>query len=58
MKRLLCILALVALAATAMGCPGPRRHGPPPGPPPGLPGPGPAPHQPAPGPFPPPVTHP
>ncbi|MHC1789794.1 hypothetical protein [Solidesulfovibrio sp.] len=67
MKRLFAVLALAAFAATLMGCPGPRRHGPPPGPVPGQPGPGYAPHQPGPGyaphqpgpgPFPPPVTHP
>lgn len=63
MKRLLCILALLAFAVTAMGCPPARRPGPPPGQVPGQPGPGPqhpgpGPHQPGPGPFPPPVSHP
>ncbi|OLN28835.1 hypothetical protein DVDV_1400 [Desulfovibrio sp. DV] len=70
MKRLLCLLALIAFAATTMGCPGPRRHAPPPpgmpapgqGPhQPGMPGPGQGPYQPGqapPGPFQPPVAHP
>lgn len=54
MKRLLCLLALIIFAATAMGCPPYRRHGPPP---PGQYAPGQAPHPPgqgAPGQFPPP----
>ena len=58
MKRLLCILALLAFAFTAAGCPPPRRPLPPPGPgayQPGpyhpAPGPGPAPYQPGPGPY-------
>ncbi|EFL51027.1 conserved hypothetical protein [Solidesulfovibrio fructosivorans JJ]] len=44
MKRLLCLLALLAFVVTAMGCPPPRRHHHPlPPPPPGaaLPHPGP-----------------
>jgi hypothetical protein len=68
MKRLLCILALVAFAVTAMGCPPPRRPMPPPGPGPYQPAPGPGqhqpmppgqgPYQPGPGPFTPTGAHP
>jgi hypothetical protein len=70
MKRLLCLLALIAFAATAMGCPAPRRHAPPPPgqgapgqfpPPPGQGAPGQFPHPPgqgAPEQFSPPVAHP